>query len=350
MQRLSVLTVTALACAAMAQPPASQPTPHREVQPGADALTIVTLSTGDALHVRAAAWYGDELLCTHPVLGELRVPRSSVKSIDVPAAITPASTPPTEVDSARTPPDAAPQPDTPANPRPAPAPAVADTPSLPEPEPWKWSLSSGLTGSEGNTEQSAFRIDFRGERRTDRVETDLTANYRYAEDDGEASANRAELTGTRNWLFPPSRWGAFSRGRLEYDQFQEWRWRASAFAGPSYTWLKAPPTLVRTRAGLGGSYEWGGQNNGFEPEGLIGLDLEHEINDRQKVTARIDYLPSLDSFPAYRIDSEAAWEIKIDPEYNLFLKIGIADRYDSTPGDDRRRNDLEYFLNLGVEF
>lgn len=344
-----MISLNAIACV---QPAESAPLTPRV--PAPDALTSVTLDTGEVLRVREAAWSGDVLVCAHPVLGTLRIPRASVKTIDVTPITPPPLASPAGTATASTTPEPSSSTEAVAE-RHGPlattrSSGTADADAPPKSQPWKWSLSSGLTGTEGNTEQSAFRIDFRGERRTDRVETDLNANYRYAEDDAEASANRAELTGTRNWLFPPSRWGAFSRGKLEYDQFQEWRWRASAFAGPSYTWLKTPPTLIRSRAGLGGSYEWGGQNNGFEPEGLIGLDLEHEINERQKLSARIDYLPSLDSFPAYRIDSEAAWEIKIDPEYNLFLKIGVADRYDSTPGEERSRNDVEYFLNLGVEF
>jgi hypothetical protein len=40
----------------------------------------------------------------------------------------------------------------------------------------------------------------------------------------------------------------------------------------------------------------------------------------------------------------------MDPESKLVLKIGAEDRYDSTPGEDKHRNDADFFLTIGITF
>ncbi len=44
---------------------------------------------------------------------------------------------------------------------------------------------------------------------------------------------------------------------------------------------------------------------------------------------------------AYRLNSQVNWEVVIDEENHLSLKIGVVDRYDSTP-EGKEPNDLDY--------
>jgi len=88
----------------------------------------------------------------------------------------------------------------------------------------------------------------------------------------------------------------------------------------------------------------------FVPELDLGLDFSHKLTERQNIFASIDYYPSLSDFPQYRALGKAGWEIVVDPEVNMYLKIGVSDRYISNPGTGFKKNDLEYFLTLGWEF
>jgi hypothetical protein len=103
--------------------------------------------------------------------------------------------------------------------------------------------------------------------------------------------------------------------------------------------------------GLGGSKTWGGNaDDDFRPEAMAGVDFEHKLTERQKITAMLEYYPSLDNFPDYRLVAAAGYELLVDPESNMFLKIGLADRYDSNPGDGKKKNDFEYFATLSWVF
>ena len=46
-------------------------------------------------------------------------------------------------------------------------------------------------------------------------------------------------------------------------------------------------------------------------------------------TPSAEYAPDVQDFRNYRLKSQANWEIVIDAEDNLSLKIGVLDRYDS---------------------
>jgi len=215
---------------------------------------------------------------------------------------------------------------------------------------WKRSADLGVNGSEGNSENASFRAGVGVERKASDMETKAGVNYVYASSEGEKTKSRGEAAVRNDWLFKDSPWGLFAQGKLEYDEFQAWDWRASAVIGPSYTFIKNEKTLLRGRVGLGGSQTWGDPDEDFRFEAMAGGDFEHKITDRQKFVASVEYYPNLSDFPGYRLVATAGYELLVDPESNLFLKIGLADRYDSDPGDGKKKNDFEYFATLSWVF
>jgi hypothetical protein len=50
------------------------------------------------------------------------------------------------------------------------------------------------------------------------------------------------------------------------------------------------------------------------------------------------------------MNAKAGWEIVVDPEVNMTLKLGVEDRYNDNPGPDRKKNDIEYFALLAWSF
>ena len=302
--------------------------------------TFVRLSSGETLKVSIVETTDNHYRCVHPVLGEFMVARDQV------VIVAPDGTPVPETANA-------PAADTP----PADA-AEAPVPDPTEPEPrlsfwrgWKRTVDLGVLGSDGNSETFGARGAFGMERKTETEETLVGLSYVYQTDDGEKTKSRGELDARHEWLFgKESRWGFFAAGKVEYDEFQDWDWRLSGFLGPSYAFIKNDTTLLRGRVGFGGAYEIGGEDNGFEPEALIGLDFEHAFNERNKIFASAEYLPSLSDFPEYRVNSKAGWEILVDEKSGANLKLGVVDRYDSNPGDGFKKNDIEYFVTLGWSF
>ncbi len=351
----------------------------------AAAADEVRLHTGDVLHGHIAEQDDAHIVLIHPLLGRLSLPRTQIESIVIsspdPAATPPAATPPAATPPAATPPAANPapaqSPATPAVPGAAPSvavpapspqtipatPATADAqppaaippaPNKPFWEGWKGTIDVGINGADGNTETFSGRAALGAKRITEKLETAATFQYIYVTDNGAKSQSRGELNLRNDWLLHPSPWGFFALGKLEYDEFQPWTLRGSAFVGPSYTFIQSDKTTLRGRTGLGLTREFGNDRNELSPEALFGLELDHKLSSRSRVYASTEILPSLADFPEHRINSQAGYELLVDPETHLNLKFGVAHRYNSDPGEDNgvrpKSNDIEYFITVGWTF
>lgn len=218
-------------------------------------------------------------------------------------------------------------------------------------EGWTGSVELGLNGSDGNTETFNFRGGITGERITLDYETRAGFVYSYTRNDGTDTENRANAFIRNDWLLAEdSKWRIFALGDATFDDFQDWDYRVSAFGGVGYEFIDTDKTFLLGRVGLGVTREIGGSENAFIPEGVLGADFTHKLTERQKVYANVDFYPALDDFGPYRLVSRAGWEILVDPETSMSLKLGVEDRYDSDPGDGFKRNDLDYFALLVWSF
>ena len=233
----------------------------------------------------------------------------------------------------------------------APAPEAPAKPADPDSffKGWKGNVEGGLNGSEGNSENLSFRAGIGATRETSKMKTTAALTYTYATSDGEKTKSRGVFDLRNDWNMG-ERWIFFATGKVEYDEFQDWDWRISAFAGPGYYFVKHDRTKLLGRVGLGLTREIGGSRDEFIPEGLVGLDLEHKLTQRQKLFASVEWLPDLSELWEYRVNAKGGWEILVDPEVNMTLKLGIEDRYNHNPGPNREKNDVEYFMLLAWNF
>ena len=219
---------------------------------------------------------------------------------------------------------------------------------------WDSSVELGVTGSDGNSEAFNLRAAIDAQRLTERMETKIGLSYRYGTQDGAENTNRFEAHGRNDWLFPGSRWRAFVQGKYENDQFQAWDHRISGFAGVGYELIRpedqeADMSLL-ARAGVGGSQTIGGPNEEFRPEALLGLDYDWNIKEGQRFFVTTELYPSFDEFGDARWNTNAGYEIVLDAESNLYLKLGLENRYDTNPGAGAKRNDIDYYVTLGWKF
>lgn len=213
-------------------------------------------------------------------------------------------------------------------------------------ESWEGGFALGLNGSGGNTENFNVRTGIDGTRKTDKTSTRFDITYSYGQSDNETSKNYFSTAIRNDWVREGSRWRPFLRGTLEADQFQDWRWRTGGYGGVGYAFINQEEKKLIARVGAGTRYDFTGGTQGLTPEGNIGIDYVAKINDRQKILITTDMYPSFDKITDYRIESRAEWSLLIDTDSNLSLVIGAEDRYDSTPGDGFKRNDIDYFALL----
>ena len=104
-------------------------------------------------------------------------------------------------------------------------------------------------------------------------------------------------------------------------------------------------TQFRPRFGSGVSREFGGVDEEWKPEAVFGFDFTRQISSRQEFKATVDYFPVWGDFADYRLLTDISWELVLDEVNNLSLKVGVIDRYDSTP-NGAQPNDVDYSVLL----
>lgn len=335
----------AAAIAALALTALTTASPPDPAAPPVGSIATLTLRNGDTLTGTLTALNDESVSLLHSVLGLLQLPRSAVAAIaPPPAADAPAQDNTAPAAAATDQPEPAPAPPPPAAPTPEPPPPPASSHWLTG---WNGTVELGLHGSDGNTERLNLRAAITGNRKSTRHDTRLSLRYAYVTDHGDETENRLIFDARNDWtLSPGSRWRLFALGSIELDEFQEWDYRWNAAGGVAYAFIETDRTSLLGRLGAGASQEVGGDENTIRPEGLLGLDFSHKLSDRQKITASATYFPDLGDFPEFRLVANTAYEILVDPDSNMSLKLGVEDRYDSTPSAGASRNDIDYFIML----
>lgn len=212
-------------------------------------------------------------------------------------------------------------------------------------EDWSISYELGVNGSDGNAVNFNLSTGLDLERKTESRITKITSKYASATNDGIATRDFALLRGRNEYLFADSPWSLFAESLLEYDRFQAFDLRLTLASGLGYRWVENDTTLIKSRMGLGTSREFGGPNEEWKPELVLGGDFKHQLSERQKLYCTIDYYPNWTNFSDFRLITDAGWEMVIDQAGHTSLKIGVIDRYDSTP-EGRKANDLNYSILL----
>jgi putative salt-induced outer membrane protein YdiY len=222
---------------------------------------------------------------------------------------------------------------------------VVDAPPPKPKSPWCGGLEAGGNGTNGNSETLKLRVGTLLKYESDSSFFKLDLLYAYANANSRETENRGSAESRREWLFANSPWSVFVSGSLWYDAFTAYDLRIAAHAGVGYQFVKTESLLLKGRLGAGAAREIRGPENRWTPEGLLGLDWEWKLSQRQRFTSASEVFPDLQELGQYRAQVKVAYEILVDPRWNLTLKLGVLDRYDSTP-EGKKRNDLEYFAVL----
>jgi putative salt-induced outer membrane protein YdiY len=290
--------------------------------------TTIELDSGDRIMVEVVGETETEIFVRSDVLGEFTIDKERVVTIVRPEG-------------------AEPSPETDALISPA-EPEVEKKESLLDA--WNFSAEAGINGSDGNTERLNLRLGVAAERDVEETFSRLSLTFVYATESGDKTESRFIARGRHDWKFVGSPWRAFVEGSAIRDEFQDWDWEVAAHGGFGYAFIENDSTLLLARFGGGASRQFGGENTSIRPEGLLGLDFNHNFNERHGFVSSVTYYPRLDDFDEFRVHAMAAYNVALDDDGNLSFRIGIEDRYDSEPGGDSKRNDIDYFALLVYSF
>jgi putative salt-induced outer membrane protein YdiY len=216
---------------------------------------------------------------------------------------------------------------------------------------WKGGVEVGINGSEGNSENFNVHAGVNAERKTELYVTKASFIYLRASTDGQVSKNRAELDLRNDWILAKgSPWRVFAQAAAEYDDFQDWQYRLTALAGVGYAFIENDNTTLIGRAGIGVREDLLGSDNRLHPEAMVGMDWSHKFSARQQINFTIELYDDLLEMTEWRAKAKAEWQLLVDPETKLSIKIGAEDRYQSDPGPGKKNNDLDYYALLVWSF
>lgn len=226
----------------------------------------------------------------------------------------------------------------------------------PPPRLWRGGIEFGINGSQGNTDVLGIRLGANADRKVENNLFHVNFLYAISRQDGVTEQNQGFLNARDEILFPGSRWSVFSATQVEYDEFRAYDVQVGSYLGLSYRWLRSETTLLKSRFGAGAvrqvdttPEERGGAPDRWVPEAVFGGDFNHRFSDRQGFLSSVDVFPNLSQIGQFRVRARAGYEIVLAPEYGMVLRLGVQERYDSSPGN-ARRNDLNYFTTLLFKF
>ena len=213
------------------------------------------------------------------------------------------------------------------------------------PAPWDMGIEFGLNGSDGVNQSLSLRSGGHLKRKTRHWKVDSSIAYnKNTSNDAETQHNGlVDLRVDRRMKESP--WSLYFLHQTLYDEFQAYDLRVSLNTGLGYQLCDTELIDVVGRFGAGTSREFGGPDNQWAPEALMGLEYEHVLSQMQRLSAKVDYFPEWDDFNQFRVVSDVGWEIDLDRPQHLSLKFSVVDRYDSTP-NGVKPNELNYAVLL----
>lgn len=200
------------------------------------------------------------------------------------------------------------------------------------PAPWDTGIEFGLNGSSGTSDSISMRAGAYIKRESRYSKLDLSTDFNLTVDGGKSTQDNGKLDVTHDWLLDEhSPWTLFAKSDLFYDQFAAFDVEMNLNLGLGYRWIHLPDLEFMTRLGSGASREFGGPDNEWKPESLVGMEYSQKVSHTQKFYGKFDYFPQWDQVGEYRMVADVGWEIALIQPSNLSLKISATDRYDSTP-------------------
>ncbi len=213
------------------------------------------------------------------------------------------------------------------------------------PEIWDTSFELGINGATGNSETFSIKTGANVKRETEYRVYEIDATYARTAADGTTTQDIFNFDAKADFKFGDSPLSLFFTDNLVHDRLREFDWRIVINSGLGYRFIDTDTTTAKARFGAGVSREIGGVDDEWKPESVFGMDYERQLTKKQKLAATVDYFPEWEDFSNYRLKSKFGWELLLDKDPDLSLKIEVIDRYDSTPNGNKP-NDINYSILL----
>lgn len=218
---------------------------------------------------------------------------------------------------------------------------------------WLIDLSAGYALSRGNSDTSDFLARAAVIKKFEET-WQLIAKGEYAwgevkdQDTGEynKTADRGLLSGQANFFVIESGY-LYGRSEASYDKIKKLDRRLENGIGGGYDLYRKDKTYNALEAGV--AYIDSKYENDQRDHGIY-LRLAQNgalvINERVTLIESVEYKPKFEDFKDYLLNAEVSLRVGLFSQ--LYFMLSVTDRYDNTPADGTKRNDLSVISSLGV--
>ena len=216
------------------------------------------------------------------------------------------------------------------------------------PRDWEKQVDLGISGADGNSQSRDIHLSLYARHDNPEHRWDFQSVYDQSEKDGEKSQDEFYAALNRDWLLPDSPYFYFTLGRFDWDDFQDWDYRLNLAGGIGKDFIKRNDWLLSGKSGLGFNREFGGDDDGISPEGLLELLSHWTLTEHHKIELKTTFYPQLDELSEFRNITSLSWVNKLNA--SMRLKVGLSNEHDSDVPEGVKRNHLKYMTSLGWDF
>jgi putative salt-induced outer membrane protein YdiY len=134
----------------------------------------------------------------------------------------------------------------------------------------------------------------------------------------------------------------------DHDDLAAIRYRLIVGPAAGYYFIKSDATKVNGEIGPSFIYEKLGSNTLSYVTLRVSEHAEHAFNKGSKIWEQVDYLPQVDDFNNYLVNSEVGAEAALNTR--LSLRIVAKDQFNSMPAAGRKENDITLISSLVFKY
>ena len=215
---------------------------------------------------------------------------------------------------------------------------------------WSRTLDVGLNGRQGNSETASVTAGLELNYEDEFKRWVFQGRAFYARDEDGTDDNNGRFSLRRDHFFSGSPWFAFGSVSYAYDQFESWRHRIVTSTGPGYQLVRKQVHELDLRLGATYTREFGERDTN-------GADIMLAFDYLWKPAGRYTFTLTNQLFTEVQPDggefrnlTVADWEVQVLAEPALSLNVGVENEYETKVEEDDKKNDLKYYVSVGIDF
>ena len=214
---------------------------------------------------------------------------------------------------------------------------------------WKVHAELSYVKTSGNSETETFASKIEGNRDYNGTRVKLKGEFLYGKADKRENTNKLNLSGRLERVVFNKFFG-FLQDDYYRDKFSGYDYRNVLSAGLGYDIFKTEKHKLKGMGSLGYAveqYKAGGSED--YPTGGLNLDYVWDIKENLRFKQELKYETDLQKTDVYFLNSNTAFEVKING--NLSLGVGLKIAYQNKPpSPDIKKTDTTFLTSLIFDF